>query len=239
MIETAALHAALYAAVAGAAIPFGGFVARIERIRPMWLERELRHTVIAFGGGVLFAAIALVLVPEGSRHLPVWATLAAFGGGGLFFFAVERIVAAHGGTAAQLIAMLLDFVPESMAMGAMLATGKAAGFLLAVLIALQNFPEGFNAYRELRAAGRHRAWVVLAFFCGLALLGPLATLAGYLWLRDAPGLLGFIMLFAAGGILYLTFQDIAPQARLDRHWAPPLGAVAGFMLGLLGAALVP
>ena len=141
--------------------------------------------------------------------------------------------------AAQLIAMLLDFVPESMAMGAMLATGKAAGFLLAVLIALQNFPEGFNAYRELRAAGRHQSWVVLAFFCGLALLGPLAALAGHLWLRDVPWLLGFIMLFAAGGILYLTFQDIAPQARLDRHWAPPLGAVAGFMLGLLGAALVP
>lgn len=42
------------------------------------------------------------------------------------------------------------------------------------------------------------------------------------------------MLFAAGGILYIIFQDIAPQSKLKNHWAPPLGAVAGFLLGVLG-----
>lgn len=42
------------------------------------------------------------------------------------------------------------------------------------------------------------------------------------------------MLAAAGGILYITFQDIAPQARLARHWGPPLGAVLGFVVGLAG-----
>lgn len=46
------------------------------------------------------------------------------------------------------------------------------------------------------------------------------------------------MLSAAGEILYLTFQDLAPQAKLDRHWAPPLGAVAGFLLGLIGDQLL-
>ena len=46
------------------------------------------------------------------------------------------------------------------------------------------------------------------------------------------------MLFAAGGILYVVFQDIAPQAKLERHWSPPLGAVAGFLLGLIGQLLV-
>jgi len=49
-----------------------------------------------------------------------------------------------------------------------------------------------------------------------------------------PAVLGAVMLFAAGGILYLLFQDIAPQARLERHWAPALGAVAGFAAGMLG-----
>jgi ZIP family zinc transporter len=42
------------------------------------------------------------------------------------------------------------------------------------------------------------------------------------------------MLFAAGGILYLIFEDIAPQAALRNRHAPPLGAVAGFLLGLAG-----
>lgn len=41
------------------------------------------------------------------------------------------------------------------------------------------------------------------------------------------------MLFAAGGILYLIFQDIAPQAKLAKHWAPPLGAIIGFLVGVV------
>jgi ZIP family zinc transporter len=230
--------ALLYATLGGITIPLGAFLARLERIHPSWLEREFRLGVIAFGGGVLLAAVALVMVPEGSRNVDATTTLVAFGTGGAFFFLVDRIIERHGGAGAQLMAMLLDFVPESMAMGAMLATQKAAGILLAFLIALQNLPEGFNAYRELKASGRICPSVVLASFCALVLLGPLAAWLGFVYLRSLPEALGAIMLFSAGGILYLTFEDIAPQAHLERHWGPPLGAVAGFMLGLLGHALV-
>ena len=46
------------------------------------------------------------------------------------------------------------------------------------------------------------------------------------------------MLAASGGILYLIFQDIAPMSRLQRHRAPPLGAVLGFCVALVGQRLV-
>jgi|TARA_B110000037_G_scaffold222744_1_gene299239 ZIP family zinc transporter len=45
-----------------------------------------------------------------------------------------------------------------------------------------------------------------------------------------------LLLFAAGGILYVVFQDIAPQAKLKKHWLPSLGAVLGFALGLLAVS---
>jgi ZIP family zinc transporter len=61
---------------------------------------------------------------------------------------------------------------------------------------------------------------------------------GFYVLSDAPVATAVTMLSAAGGILYLIFQDIAPQAKLDRHWGPPLGAVIGFAVGLLGTMLV-
>lgn len=230
--------AALYATLAGAAIPLGGFVASVERIRPAWLENELRHSVIAFGGGVLFAAIALVLVPEGTAALSAPVALACFGAGGVFFFLIDRLIEKRGGAGAQLMAMLLDFVPEALALGATLATQRSVGLLLAVLIALQNFPEGFNAYRELRAAGRLQPATILASFCALVLLGPLVAAVGHVWLRDLHQPIGMVMLFAAGGIFYLIFEDIAPQAKLAYRWAPPLGAVGGFMLGMAGQALV-
>jgi len=57
-------------------------------------------------------------------------------------------------------------------------------------------------------------------------------------LADAPAALGVVMLAAAGGILYLTFQDIAPQAKLDCDWGPPLGAVLGFLVGMVGHQLI-
>ena len=60
---------------------------------------------------------------------------------------------------------------------------------------------------------------------------------GYLFLAPYVQLVGAIMLFASGGILYLIFQDIAPQSALKRRWAPALGAVAGFAVGMIADLL--
>jgi ZIP family zinc transporter len=153
----------LLATLAGATIPIGAIIAQVERIQPRWLEAEFRHTMIAFGGGVLLAAVSLVLVPEGIRPLTwPWICL-SFGGGGLAFFLLDRAIQRQGGTAAQLIAMLLDFIPEAMAVGAALASGMQIGFLLVLLIALQNLPEGFNAYREIMVRGYYSRQTVLLY----------------------------------------------------------------------------
>ncbi len=232
------LYSILYATLAGAMIPFGASVAIREHIRPRWLEQELRHSVIAFGGGILLAAVSLVLVPSGISHLSAGWSMTAIGAGGLSFFWLDRLMTRHSGSVAQLIAMVSDFIPEAMALGALFASGDRAAPLLAILIGLQNLPEGFNAYRELRATGQHSPTAILLWFMALVPLGPLAAVLGHLYLVEGPAFVGFVMLFAAGGILYLIFQDIAPQARLERRWAPSLGAVGGFMVGLLGHMLV-
>jgi ZIP family zinc transporter len=46
------------------------------------------------------------------------------------------------------------------------------------------------------------------------------------------------MSFAGGGIPCLVFQDIAPQAKMRRHWTPALGAVPGFAAGMMGKQLL-
>ncbi|MHA7833107.1 MAG: ZIP family metal transporter, partial [Algiphilus sp.] len=98
--------------------------------------------------------------------------------------------------------------------------------------------EGFNSYRELSShAGRAPA-TILKTMAWLVPIGPVAGLLGYFLLSDQPLLMGAILLFASGGILYLLFQDIAPQSRIDKHWAPALGAVFGFCLALWGDLLV-
>jgi len=129
--------------------------------------------------------------------------------------------------------MLVDFLPESIALGGLVATQPNLALILAVVIGLQNLPEGFNAYRELVASRRWTSKKVLFFMALLVPIGPIAGLSSHFGLAGQPRLLGVIMLLAAGGIVYLMFQEIAPKSRLKRHWAPPLGAVFGVSAMLL------
>jgi ZIP family zinc transporter len=227
-------EALLLALLAGMAMPIGGVIAAVERIHPYWLENEFRHAVISFGGGALFAAIALVLIPEGIKNLSVLAVSAFFFGGAVFFLIIDYLIALRGGAISQVIAMLLDFIPEAMALGAIITKDTSKALLVAFLIGLQNLPEGFNAYREVKANRYCSGCNTLIIFTGLALLGPVSAFIGLQYLAGNELLLDKIMVFCAGGILYLIFQDIAPQAKLKKRWAPALGAIAGFLLGVIG-----
>ena len=158
--------------------------------------------------------------------------------GGFCFFIVERILGTRRREKPQFTAMLLDFVPESLALGGAFAVGAESAPLLAVFIGLQNLPEGFNTYRELRAIPQFSSKHILGIMSSLAPIGPVVAVIGYIYFSQNTTFLGATMLFASGGILYLIFQDIAPQSRMRRHWAPPLGAVLGFCIGMLGNNIV-
>jgi len=220
--------------LAGLAMPLGALGASVERIRPLWLEQEFRHSVLAFGGGTLLSAVTLVLVPQGMAHLsPVWVAVFLVLGG-FAFLALDRALSRRDTPASMLMLMLADFVPESIALGAVFALDSGQALLLAVLIALQNLPEGFNAYRELRGKAQLGRNKIIALFALAALLGPVAGLTGYQWLSSYPQGMSAIMLLASGGILYSVFQDLAPQVKMRKRWGPPMGAIFGFAAGLVG-----
>jgi ZIP family zinc transporter len=220
--------------LAGLAMALGALIACYEKIQPKWIEEELRHGVTAFGAGSLLSAVALVLVPEGIVHFEPLYACAWFIFGGLSFMALDVFLNKMNTPASQLAAMLADFIPESIALGAAFALGSSHAILLVGLIALQNFPEGFSAFRELKSASSYSAKKIITLFCLMATLGPISAVSGYLWLSDYPTVISAIMLFAAGGILYSIFQDIAPQVKLKKHWAPPVGALFGFIVGMFG-----
>jgi zinc transporter, ZIP family len=223
---------------AGLAMPLGAIVARFENIQFEWLKVEFRHRVMAFGAGALLSAIALVLVPEGIENLAPLPAASFFFMGGFFFMALDIYLYKMNTPASQLAAMLSDFIPESIALGAAFATGNKSAYLLAGLIGLQNLPEGFNAFRELNETKAFKPKRIIFVFILMALLGPIAGVSGFLLLANSPTIVSAIMLFAAGGILYSIFQDLAPQAKLEKHWGPPMGALSGFALGMVGSMMI-
>ncbi|MGP9799039.1 ZIP family metal transporter [Halomonas sp. 86] len=225
----------LLSLMAGAAMPIGALLAKFDLVHPSLLGDSWRHFIIAFGGGALMSAVALVLVPEGASKLPLVPAALCFAAGGVCFYFLDAYLKKLNSSVGQLVAMLSDFIPEAIALGAAFAAGEATGLLLALLMILQNLPEGFNAYEELSNNNTQLSSnkIILAF-SGLALVGPISAATGYYVLAQYDVLMGALMLFASAGILYLVFQDIAPGSKLEQHGMPAIGAVAGFLLGLMG-----
>ncbi len=98
-------------------------------------------------------------------------------------------------------------------------------------------PEGFASFQEMQEGGtsRKKLWPV---FLLAPLVGPLSAWVGFAGLSDDPQLLGSLMLFCSGGILYLIFADIAPGAHLKNDHFPPVGSLLGFLFGMIGTMVI-
>jgi len=229
----------LYSSFAGVTVFLGGLLSKyFERyFQDGLVKEEVLHTSIAFGGGIIIAAVAFVLVPEGMNVLPLAPMAILFLTGAVIFFFLDRYIEKKGGTISQLLAMLMDFVPEAIALGAVFATDPNLGLLLAIFIGLQNLPESFNSYLDLRNSG-YTSKKCLLILLSLSFSGVLAAILGYYLLGNMPQLTASLMLLSSGGILYLIFQDIAPMSKLKKSWFPALGANFGFLVGMTGQKIL-
>lgn len=229
----------IYSLLSGSTIFLGGILSHYfgDHVKNGLVKAEVVHASIAFGGGILLASVGLVLVPEGMQALSILPIIISFAGGAITFFFIDRYTQkSGGGTMAQLLGMLSDFIPEAIAMGAVFSQNSRLGILLAVIIGIQNLPESFNAYMDLKTRYATRKSLFILFL--LSLSGVISALAGYYLLADKPMMVGGLMLFSSGGIVYLIFQDIAPMSKLKKNWIPALGASLGFLVGMIGVEVL-
>ena len=141
----------LYAWFSGFTVFIGGVLSFFfQKYFPSGKEKnEIIHFLMAFGGGIILSALALVLVPKALEELELIPLLISFSAGALAFMFLSEYLAKKGGQMAMLMAMLMDYIPESIALGALFTSNKQSAVLLAVFIGLQNLPEAFNSYIEL------------------------------------------------------------------------------------------
>ncbi len=225
------LQIILYAGIAGFPIIIGGLLSGIFQAHRRKLKSEVNHFIVAFGGGALLAAISFALIPRALKELKILPLTLIFLAGTFVFMMIDYIIGKKKGSLAQAMSMMMDFLPEALALGASFAYSHSFGLLLAIFIGLQNLPEGFNSYIELKKSLTRKKTLWVMF--GLSFVGIVAALIGKLFLSDYPVIIAGILLFAGGGILYLIFQDIAPLSRRKNDWIPATGASFGFLLGMI------
>lgn len=229
----------IFASFAGITVFLGGLLAKFfnHHAPNSPIKYEIVHTLMSFGVGIMLSALALVLIPKGMHHLSLLPLIISFASGSLLFFVIDRYLQKQGGQVSTLLAMVMDFIPESIALGAVFALEPEVAILLAIFIGLQNLPESFNAYRELVHSGFTAGKTLIIFFF-LSFSGVLGALLGHLVLSDFPKVTSQLMIFASGGILYLLVQDIIPESKLKNSYGVSLGAALGFLIGMIGEKLI-
>lgn len=80
-----------YASVAGVTVIIGGLLARANLLPRNELGEEISHGLVAFGGGVLVAAVAFVLTPTGRELLALPVLTLTFLGGAVSVFLLDRL----------------------------------------------------------------------------------------------------------------------------------------------------
>ena len=232
------LEIIVYSFFAGITVFIGGILSRVfEKFKDHSIHKLITHFSIAFGGGILIAAVAFVLIPKGIEQLSLFPLILSFVGGALFFCFLDNKIHKKGGSFAQMMAMLMDFLPEAIALGGVFAHNIKLGLLLAIFIGLQNLPESFNSYIELKHFN-HSSKKSLTILFFLSFTGIIAALMGYFLLRDKMSIIAGLMAFSGGGIVFLMFQDIAPLSKIKNSWIPPIAASIGFLFGIVGEKLL-
>ena len=209
------------------------------------LERKTLSVVLGFSAGVMLAVVAFDLMPEAFSVAGMgWGLLGFILGSAVLatvdlflphmhFLSTDQESQRFLRTGLLIgLGIALHNLPEGLAIGAGFGASRVFGLSMAFLIAVQNIPEGMAMASPLRltAIGPNR----LLLWTGLAGLpmGVGAFLGG-LFGRISPVLLALALGFAAGAMLFLTCDELIPDAQeLRQGHSGTFGIVGGVIFGI-------
>ncbi len=228
----------LYALIPTAAILLGGAIALV---RPP--GAKVRSATQHLAAGIVFAAVAVELLPEILHdHSPIATVLGMALGVGTVF-GVKRLAESKPDEKESksespntlLIALGVDVSIDGLLIGVGFAAGAKQGLLLTVALAGEVLFLGMSAAVALTKAGvpRGRALLTVAALA-LALLIGAGVGAGLL-----PGLTGFwldvVLTFGAAALLYLVTEELLVEAHEEPD-SPALSAI--FFVGFTALLIV-
>jgi ZIP family zinc transporter len=226
----------------------------------LWLQ--MRHRAIAavtaVGVGLLIAAASLYLISGALEAVSAFtAASGALAGAAAFSLvnlALQRWAAEKrkrcgecvrqpseadmpGSGLAIAFGSLLDAVPEALIIGAAAAGGGNVlpPIALIAAFALANFAEGLSSAAGMRNAGRSRRYVLL-LWTGATLVSAAAAVLGFALFNGGSVERGWLEAFAAGALIALVVETMAPEAVAGQPGFTGLLAMLGFSALLLALA---
>ena len=223
--------------------------------------RRARGHVLHLAAGVVFAVVAVELLPEIQRRALVRDVVLGFALGIVTMLVVDRVLdrirgdddddddgrprisASHQGTPPRgvrvglslLVAVGIDFLLDGLLLGVGFAAGARIGILLALAEAAEQLSVGLALAGELMAAGVARVRVVAL----VSALGSLVFVSAVLGATVLSGLTGgameFVLSFGLAALLYLVTEELLREAHEERETTT---GTAMFFLGFLAFLVI-
>ncbi|MBA3410928.1 MAG: ZIP family metal transporter [Geodermatophilaceae bacterium] len=203
------------------------------------LPPRVLAALMAFGAGTLIAAASNELFKPAFDEVGAGLAGAALVGGALIYVVADHLLENRLGPSALgwalLLGVVLDGVPENLALGVTLDAGEG-GLVLLVAIAVGNVPEAVSGAARMRDQhGMHRMRV-FALWAFTAVVLVAVTVAGTALGRSiSPSGIAVIQAFAGGATIAVLADSLMPEAYRSGGWwvgiATALGFLVAFMLG--------
>lgn len=225
----------------------GGFLTCLLR-RP---TNDLLSIILGFSGGIMIAVVNFDLMPEAIRVGGMAAGIVGLALGVALIAFLDRILphihflssdreSSRFLRAGVLIGLgiAMHNLPEGMAIGASYSSSEGLGLAVAVIMTIQNLPEGMAMAAPIVAAGI-AAWRVAAVTALAGAPMGVGALLGVLASNISPTILSVSLGFAAGAMLFITFDEIIPDAHeLASGHTATYGIVLGVVTGVLFSAII-
>lgn len=187
--------------------------------------------LVSYAVGTLLGAALLGLVPESLQTLAPRPALGALLAGIITFFVLEKLVlwrhshddhecAVHQSTATLVILgdAVHTFV-DGIVIAAATLVSIPLGATTALAVAAHEIPQEAGDFAVLLASGRSRRSAFLLNITS-AVGGVGGAAAMLLFGNEAPGVVPYVLAFAAGSFMYVAMADLIPSlhsGRLDRN----------------------
>lgn len=215
------------------------------------LSRLTIGLIMAFGVGALISAVSFELVAPAIETAEVWQVAVGLGLGSATFFIGDRFIAKMGGSNRKskdgesdddsglgiVLGTVLDGIPESAVLGMSLVGGGGVSFALLAGIWISNFPEALASTVNLSKAGMAKGKIRLMWLAILVVSGVAAAL-GFAVVNNSSSRTGALVeAFAAGSLLTMIADEMAPEAYERSAIYAGLATVAGFALAVFLTSL--
>lgn len=217
------------------------------------LVREIKESLLAFvlgvSAGIMTVVVFLDLLPEALEIGSLGSTLLGMALGVMLIVIMDQLflhsnfTEKTGGNYFKsgillTVSIALHNFPEGLAIGIGFSAESILGFGLAVLMGIHNFPEGMAMATTLSLAGLgNTAIMLIVFFSGIP-MGIGALVGAYLG-SISSYILSLSLGFAAGAMLYITFDDLIPNAHSKNQGGRAiLGILSGIFLGIILSSML-